>query len=252
MIQSLIDSAKLTSPDSASSAISDWAVIGIQTGNRSSEWCQAKGTLFMSTTATFTLNIDGSPTAFLAEDIWLFSSTKRPLAFTSGLTWLLVQYVDVCWRYQKNNDNGQVITYTRNFKNPECCVIEAFLRVLDRHTRLSSDPSIPLAISLDGRIKSSSVVSYITNALVTKFLQMAATAAHGITNKKDLKKFSPHSIRVGACVLLDIHGKTPGFIKKRLRWRSDAYLDYLRNVVQLAHLHSDVIDHSITTTTMSS
>ena len=84
-------------------------------------------------------------------------------------------------------------------------------------------------------------MSYITNTLVTKFLQLAATAAHGITNKKELNKSPPHSIRVGACVLLDIHEKKGDFIKKRHRWRSDAYLDYLRNVVQLSHLHSDVI-----------
>ena len=116
MIQSLLDQAALSSPDSAASAMSDWDIVGIQAGFCSAEWCQSKNKLCMPVTEKISLNVDGSSTAFLAEDIRLFSCTKRPLEFNSHLDYSLVQYVDFCWRYQKNNDNGQVITYTRNFK----------------------------------------------------------------------------------------------------------------------------------------
>ena len=70
-----------------------------------------------------------------------------------------------------------------------------------------------------------------------KHLKLAAKSAHGITATADLKKFTPHSPRVGACVLLHIMGKLPDFIKKRLRWRSDSYEDYLRHIDHVADDH---------------
>ena len=83
-------------------------------------------------------------------------------------------------------------------------------------------------------------LSYLTSVYVSKMLKKAATEAHGITSKKDLKKFTPHSPRVGACVLLDLMGRNSDYIKKRLRWRSDSYQDYLR------HIHTVATEHVAT------
>ena len=64
---------------------------------------------------------------------------------------------------------------------------------------------------------------------------------------KRLDRFSSHSVRVWACVLLHTHGKSPDYIKLRLRWRSDSYKDYLRDVSMLAIEHADVIHQAVTT-----
>ena len=77
-------------------------------------------------------------------------------------------------------------------------------------------------------------VSFITSAFVSKQLKLVANKAHGISAKEDLKKFTPHSPRVGACVLLHQLKKPADFIKKRLRWRSDTYQDYLRHIDDVA------------------
>ena len=58
-------------------------------------------------------------------------------------------------------------------------------------------------------------VSYITSATVTKNLQVADKAAHGIK------------------------------ISKKVRWKSDTCMDYLRNVTRLATNHDDIITKAI-------
>jgi hypothetical protein len=83
--------------------------------------------------------------------------------------------------------------------------------------------------------------AFITNKHITSHLQAMATAAHGVTSKEELKRWTPHSIRVGACVSLSEGGKDGHFIKLRLRWKSDTYLLYLRNTSHLAAQHSTTI-----------
>ena len=72
-------------------------------------------------------------------------------------------------------------------------------------------------------------------------MKLAAKHAHGITAVADLKKFTPHSPRVGACVLLLTTRQLPDFIKKRLHWKSDTYQDYLRHIVNVATDHVKAI-----------
>jgi hypothetical protein len=58
------------------------------------------------------------------------------------------------------------------------------------------------------------------------------------TSADNLKKYSAHSLRVWACVLLDKAGMSPYFIQKRLCWLGDSFKMYLRNtkVIQDKHL----------------
>ena len=55
---------------------------------------------------------------------------------------------------------------------------------------------------------------------------------------KKNKRFTAHSIRVGAAVDLQAAGKNGDFIKIRLRWKSKSYMLYLRNVPRLADAHN--------------
>ena len=48
---------------------------------------------------------------------------------------------------------------------------------------------------------------------------------YNITDKKELAKFTYHSIRVGACVALHAAGEDGDLIKFWLRWRSDSFRD---------------------------
>ena len=80
---------------------------------------------------------------------------------------------------------------------------------------------------------------------VTKFLQTLAKTVYNITASEELTRFTTHSIRVGACALLHETSQTPDFIKACLRWRSDAYLMYLRNTPKLAILHTQAVNNSL-------
>ena len=67
-------------------------------------------------------------------------------------------------------------------------------------------------------------------------------AAKGVyhLSKKDLSRFTVHSLRVGACFMLHTAGFSADDIKFELRWRSDAFRDYLRNILSLAGAKAQV------------
>ena len=75
-------------------------------------------------------------------------------------------------------------------------------------------------------------------------LQAAAKAAHRITIKEELKKWTLHSIRVDACVLLREGGHDGPFINVGLRWKSDTFILYLRNTADMAAQHLATISQS--------
>ena len=56
---------------------------------------------------------------------------------------------------------------------------------------------------------------------------------HPVRDALDLSKWSSHSLRVGACVALHAMGFSPLDIQWILRWRSTAFMVYLRNVAIL-------------------
>ena len=57
-------------------------------------------------------------------------------------------------------------------------------------------------------------------------------------------KYSSHSIRVWACVVLDEAGMPPDFIKKRLRWMGESYRVYLRDTNKINEKHVQALKTS--------
>ena len=47
-----------------------------------------------------------------------------------------------------------------------------------------------------------------------------------------LLQYTPHSVRIGACILLYEQGKSTVFIKHRLRWKPDTFMDYIYAIQQ--------------------
>ena len=85
------------------------------------------------------------------------------------------------------------------------------------------------------------MLTYFNDVHIKSLLQEATTSLYKITSKEDLAHFISHSVRVGACILLHINGVSTDTIKFRLRWRSNAFKAYLRNVDALAEQHRDVL-----------
>lgn len=221
--------------DSLESALYDWNVLGIYYGFRLGEWAQNVSTKPMPLRST-----DGSPIAFTFNDITFYGPNRTRLNQTweTTLDPTAVAEVQLRWTVQKNLNNGETISQAKN-TNIRLCAVLAALRVRARAQRVNANEHAVMAV-FSNRNKT----THITNKHITSHLQAMATAAHGVTSKEELKRWTPHSIRVGACVSLSEGGKDGHFIKLRLRWKSDTYLLYLRNTSHLAAQHSTTITHN--------
>ena len=76
-----------------------------------------------------------------------------------------------------------------------------------------------------------------------------ARTVHDDLDEKEYKRFSVHSFRVWACVLLSEAGALPDFICKRLRWESESYKLYLRDTDQINEEQRDRLKKSSATVT---
>jgi hypothetical protein len=206
---------------SLDATMADWFVVGMYTGFRLSEWAQPSSTVH--STNTFQRSRDGSSTAIIVSDV-VFGHKGKEIFFT------------VTWRWQKNGQNGQQVTFAMIPDHLDRCPYRAMQRIVRRASQLKVDKSAPLAWYL-----SKGTRHLITDDDIANRLQTAAAHAHGVTDPEELSKWTSHSIRVGACVALHGSGAAPDFIKNRLRWRSEAFLMYLRNTPQLALQHACLI-----------
>ncbi len=146
-----------------------------------------------------------------------------------------IQYVTITWRIQKNRRNGQSIKVPADTSRRELCPVYNALQIVMRKFRLDSgNPDTPVCVYAN---KNSSEPIYLTGNKVKKFLQTAAKNAQPNITADELKKFSAHSLRVWACVLLDQAGKSPSYIQQRLRWQGESYRLYLRDTINSSRAH---------------
>ena len=95
-------------------------------------------------------------------------------------------------------------------------------------------------VAIKGKKKTKSL-KYIDDIHISTLLRDAAKSVHSITSMKELERFAAHSIRVGSCVIMHANRSSTSMIQVRLRWKSDAFKFYLRNVESLAEHHRDVL-----------
>ena len=96
---------------------------------------------------------------------------------------------------------------------------------------------MPIAVYKD----TDGLTKFISNKDVESILQDAAAHVHNITDKQQLQRWTCHSIRVGACIRLQLLQMPEHFIQTRLRWTSEAWKDYLRHLPELASTHNNAI-----------
>jgi len=238
MILHMLQECRLSPPDSLHFAIFDWIILGRVTGARRSEWCQDGSGIEMTTPCL--AHPIPEPKAFIFDDFHFFDALHRRIYNVSGQNANEVAFVKICWRFQKNNDNGQVIPYSRDRSNPEVCPVMAAVRIILRASALGLPSSSPLAIYAP--TSSSSNFTHITASQVVKFLRRSAQAVFGFKSKDTaLQRWTCHSIRVTAANILHRAGMSDSYIQTRLRWKSNTFLMYLRNTFHSADKHSTVL-----------
>jgi hypothetical protein len=102
-----------------------------------------------------------------------------------------------------------------------------------RARRLAQPEDMPFACY---RTKKAPLL-FITGSRIATLLREAVKKVRPSTSADDLKKYSAHSLRVWACVLLDKAGISLSFIQKCLCWLGDLFKMYLHDTKAIQDKH---------------
>ena len=121
--------------------------------------------------------------------------------------------------------------------------LQRFKQLMNKDERVQPDRT-PLALywSPVGQC-----VKLVTSVDIEKFMRQLAASVHNLDPVADaaaLQQWSSHSLRVGGCVTLHAMGFSALDIQWVLRWRSTAFMVYLRNVAVLATRHFQALDRA--------
>jgi hypothetical protein len=137
------------------------------------------------------------PLASIRNDVWFLDDNYRVLPMpplANGR--LLPRYVRLRWRFQKNGDNAETKTFAAN-PGHTTSIGTAMLRIIQRSFRLRLSDISPLAV-----FASRHVVTLIDDSHITTSLRQLTVAVYGMMPSDSFQRFSSHSLRVGACVIL--------------------------------------------------
>jgi hypothetical protein len=238
MFHYIANLASHTSEDSLVRTVIDWIVLGCYTGLRKSEWCSDNHDLSATIDDP---NWGDRPNALpdIAEDFSFTSTTGRRIHDVHATPDNDITFTTLCFRKQKNNDNGQTLTYRRPADSHWLCPTQASLNIVRRARRLGSPHNSPTAVYRDHNTGKRRL---ITASQVTIFLRHVTHKVFDIpTRHKDLLAWSCHSICVTTANLLHRAWFSDSYIKNRLRWRSNTFLMYLRNTFYTADQHTKAI-----------
>lgn len=228
MFEYINEQASMSDDNSLTAALKDWFAWGRYSGPRRSEWCQMSQ-------KTYERAIDDTAIAITPADIVFYNSEGKVSDQTKDFN--ATQYAIVEWRWQKNDENGEKIKYYVNTNCSTWCPVHALRRIKQRAKRLGIPDHEPIGQYVNEKGKR----CFITDAKANALLQEAARKKLGITDKKILSKWTTHSLRVTAANELHRLGFSMLFIKHRLRWKSEAFVKYLRHTIHVARRHTEMM-----------
>jgi hypothetical protein len=240
-------------PDSLTRALTDGFEQGYCAGYRLSEWAQPSR-LCNPLTPQLNHLVDAPirTRALVPDDMRILTVSNHRASGLAILHHGLPQIAKlwVKWRTQKNGQHGEEKLFARNPNQHGFCFVASAYRSLARFQRLAA---------LDSRLKpnatplsvywslNASCVKLIHADDIERFMRLLASQVyhlHPVRDAKDLSRWSSHSLRVGACVALHAMGFSPLDIQWLLRWRSTAFMVYLRNVAILAIRQYQALDRA--------
>lgn len=240
-------------PDELIPALVDGFEQGYNAGYRLSEWAQPRG---LSDPTRYQLNHDvGAPIRTRAMVPVDFRIQTGAFQRASGLAILghplpTIVKMWAKWRTQKNGQNGEEKVFTRNPRPDGICYVASVYRSLLRFRRLQlldsrlDERKTPLSVYWDPIPR---CVKLITSDEIEGFMRQLAVRVYKLCPRQDreaIQRWSSHSLRIGACVALHALGFSGLDIQWILRWRSTAFLVYLRNVAILATRHHEALDRA--------
>jgi hypothetical protein len=170
--------AKQESINSHDRALVDWAKTGLATGYRGVEWCQYKEP---KTAANIHRATDPQRTiyAVTAENVVFKDNRNRPIfSPPEAIPLRTMGGVEIKWDIQKNGNHGEHRLFTADQSFPQFCTAKAS---------------------------------------VTRAFKALAMSYYGLPKGDVRLKYTPQSLRVGACVILHTQGLTEPQIQNILR-----------------------------------
>ena len=177
--------------DTLPASVIDWFILGMHTGMRKSEWCQ--DCYLLKKTQQVIPNRDGSPSAFTLDDFIFQGPRSQRIDNSRHSTISNEKIVQLCWHFQKNGNNGEILTYMANDTFPYRCPVRAALRIRERAICLQVPPALPIDVFRNDNGFS----QYIDDSHVIQIMQFLAKTVYNITDPDDLARFTCDSIRVG-------------------------------------------------------
>jgi hypothetical protein len=238
MFHYITNLASRASEDSLVRAIMDWITLSCCMGFWKSERCSDNHNTFaIINDPNWGDHHNALP--IITKDFSFSSATSCRMHDIHATPIDAVIFTSLCFRKQKNNDNGQTLTYRCRLDSHYMCSTQASLNIVRHAQRLAAPPNSPAAVYHD---HAAGKRHLITANQVAVFLHHIAHKVFDIpSDHKDLLAWSCHSIRLTAANLLHRARFSDSYIKNRLRWRSDTFLMYLRNTFYTANQHTTAI-----------
>ena len=204
MFTALLERAKTSQIDSDVAVVAQWFKLIRITGFRCSEYAQTRHDEYEYPSGRRVIK------AFTPLD-WNFFDARNRLISVHTQGTELREYpkkLRITFRHQKNRQNGQSITLVSDDAHPDICPVRAGYHIFLRSKRLGLSDSEPMGVF----VNKSGSTKYLTGNKIQEVLQSIAKEVHPDLTKDELKRFSSHSGRVWALVLLDEAGMSPVFM----------------------------------------
>ena len=236
---------KESNPNSLTASLADWLTLALYTSLRLSEYCQYST---HTNRGTIAYNMDNEPKAFLAQDFRFFVANEHTISATQAiiLSPFNISKIEITWRRQKNSEVDQTRNLVRDDNHPERCPIRSILRIFVRAKDHHIPPLHPLCIYTVVDCHLTSTVKLINDLEIREKMKNLASIVHKVNDPLDLAKYSTHSARVGACVLLFLAHMPKDIIQYCLRWKSDSWKEYLRHLPAMAQQQVSAINSTTT------
>ncbi len=149
----------------------------------------------------------------------------------------------VTFRNQKNGEKDETITLCRN--SQKLCGVETWSKLVHRVIRL---PNANSSTSVNAYFNpSSQKVEYVTSKMVTKMLQHTVLFLGEANLGIKISEVGTHSIRSSFAMHMALNNAKDSVIQKKGRWKSLAFMEYIRNYVDTyGHVTSSFICNSKT------
>ncbi|CAJ1940671.1 unnamed protein product [Cylindrotheca closterium] len=149
---------------------------------------------------------------------------------------------NVKFSWQKNHDHGEEKLLSSNLRHPSRDALRSLHNIVSRFARIVGldKTDIPLAVYKG----SFGEKFFIHSKVLASTLRTLAKKPYNLTDR-DLQrhyKYTSHSLRAGTAVILHAAGIHAIQIKFLLRWRSNSFFLYLRNVAHLSEQQNRAIN----------